>query len=136
CGGVAVASGATLTIAPGVVVKFAYSNCPGSQIPGFFVNGRLVADGTSAQPITFSSFTDDANSAWSAIVFNSGASGSISNAVLRFGGFPGPLNPTGMVHIASGNNQVSVANNMLAESFTNGIFVAGAATSPTISKNT
>ena len=45
---VTVASGATLTIDPGVTVKF------GSNL-GMWVNGRLLAVGTQASPITFTS---------------------------------------------------------------------------------
>ena len=65
CGGVAVASGATLTIAPGVVVRFASGvGCSGFALLGLSINGGLVASGTAAQPITFTSSTDDAASSW------------------------------------------------------------------------
>jgi len=56
---VSVQSGATLTIAPNVVVKFqnASSNClTYLSISG----GSLVANGTSSQPIYFTSLVDDA----------------------------------------------------------------------------
>src|SRR5206468_7639593 len=111
CGGVAIASGATLAIVPRMLVKFA-GNCSCSSLLGLSVSGKLVINGTAAQPITFTSFTDDANSGWQGIFFNSGASGSISNANLRFGGLPNTfVSPTGMVYITSGNSLVSVSNN-------------------------
>ncbi|PKO22248.1 MAG: hypothetical protein CVU38_10440, partial [Chloroflexi bacterium HGW-Chloroflexi-1] len=51
---VTVASGVTLTIEPGVVVKFRdYGDA-------LWVNGTLIADGTDTQPITFTSLKDDA----------------------------------------------------------------------------
>src|SRR3989442_10650963 len=55
CGGVTVASGETLTIEPGVVVRFS-SGCFNGSLS---IDGQLVAEGTSAQPILFTSFTDD-----------------------------------------------------------------------------
>src|SRR2546427_4009804 len=75
-------------------------------------------------------------SSWGAISFNSGATGSISNAMLRFGGFQTTAVRTGMVHIATGNSQVSLTSSTLANSFSNGVLVAGAGTAPTISNNT
>ena len=49
----AVAAGVTLTIQPGVVVKFTNAN------DEFVVNGNIVAQGTDAQPIIFTSAKDD-----------------------------------------------------------------------------
>jgi parallel beta-helix repeat protein len=57
--GVTVSSSATLTIAPGVVVKFQGSGGYG-QGGGMDVQGTLIADGTPADPIIFTSFKDDA----------------------------------------------------------------------------
>jgi len=129
-GSVQVAANVTLTIAAGVMVKFS------SLAPRLDVLGQLVADGT-AQPITFTSFTDDANTAWGPIAFNAGASGLIKNAVLRFGGFKvGGVTPVPMVHIATGNSLVSVTNNTLTNSLTSAVLVTGAGTTPTISGNT
>ena len=48
-----VAAGATMTVDPGVIVKFEGS---GTEL---LVNGRLAADGTSSQPIYFTSIKDD-----------------------------------------------------------------------------
>lgn len=50
-------SGATLTIEPGTVVKFV----PGSGLHGVLLiyGGRLLAEGTGADPIVFTSYFDD-----------------------------------------------------------------------------
>jgi RHS repeat-associated protein len=50
-GGLTVASGVTLTVAPGAVVK--------SAGPGISVDGQLIAQGTTADRIWFTSFADD-----------------------------------------------------------------------------
>jgi RHS repeat-associated protein len=52
-GTLTVASGATLTIDPGVIVKF------NGQLQTMYVNGTLSAVGTAANPITFTSYQDD-----------------------------------------------------------------------------
>src|SRR5437879_966048 len=50
CGGVTVAAGVTLTIAPGVVVKFNAGNACNSSNLLLNIYGRFVANGTSTQP--------------------------------------------------------------------------------------
>ncbi len=60
---ITVNSGVTLTIQPGVIVKF-YGAQPNACSGGFnqrnlFVNGSLVADGTAEAPIYFTSLADD-----------------------------------------------------------------------------
>ncbi len=67
---VAVYSPATLTIEPGVRVLFAPDT-------GLSVRGRLVAKGTAADPIVFTtSGTDNGLSAWSGILVDNAQSGS------------------------------------------------------------
>jgi hypothetical protein len=52
-GNVTVAAGATLTLSPGVVIKF------NGQSRYLWVNGTLNATGTASQPIVFTSAKDD-----------------------------------------------------------------------------
>lgn len=52
--------GVTLTIDPGVVVKFSSNSSPGQvNISGISVKGRLVAEGTPSEAIVFTSMFDD-----------------------------------------------------------------------------
>lgn len=57
-GAFAVAGGVTLTIGPGVVVKFS-NNMPSTNSSLFEIDGTLLAQGTANAPITFTSFRDD-----------------------------------------------------------------------------
>jgi parallel beta-helix repeat protein len=96
---VTIAGGGDLTIQPGVVVK------PKGNVD-VIVNGTLTMDGTSDpdSAIVFTSFKDDnfgdpadtnndgsttspAVGDWGQIVFLSGSSGSVTYAVIKFGGY-------------------------------------------------
>lgn len=93
-GGVEVAPGVTLTIDPGVVVKFAG---PAAKLT---INGALNAQGTSGNKIYFTSIHDDAADGnntdatsvspsagdWNTIKFDDDSSATITNALVRFGG--------------------------------------------------
>jgi protocatechuate 3,4-dioxygenase beta subunit len=84
--------GQTVTIEPGVIIKFAYSK-------GMNVYGTLISSGTMAQPIIFTSIHDDigndagndgisfgAPGQWGQLkFFNGSALSSISNTIIRFG---------------------------------------------------
>ncbi|MDP1677345.1 MAG: S8 family serine peptidase [Bacteroidota bacterium] len=72
---VTVNSGATLTITPGSVISFASGK-------SLIVQGVLNANGTSSQPITFTSQSGTTPGSWEGITFyESGASGSTLNHV-------------------------------------------------------
>ena len=80
---VTVASGATLTLDPGVTVKF------GSNLD-MWVNGRLVAVGTQASPITFTSAqASPAAGNWNKIKFATGANpaSQLAYATVMYGGY-------------------------------------------------
>jgi pimeloyl-ACP methyl ester carboxylesterase len=87
-----VMSGATLTIEPGVVVKFDSYN-------GIHVLGTLRAIGTQGQPIYFTSITDDTvggdtdaastvptDGQWRHLEFASGSTGDFDHVFIRYGG--------------------------------------------------
>jgi hypothetical protein len=54
-----VSSNSRLTIEPGVVIKFRADSWPWSTYSNFVVKGNLMANGTSANKIYFTSFADD-----------------------------------------------------------------------------
>jgi flagellar hook assembly protein FlgD len=116
-GNVGIASGATLTIDPGVVVKVA----AGKEMD---VSGRLTAIGTAANPILF---TSDSALPWNTLYFY-GASASVSQlsyAIILYGG-----QYLGGILIDSSSpsvDHVTVSNSLM-----DGILVTGAGAAPTI----
>ena len=82
-----VPTGVTLTIQPGVVIKFSQNNI------ALTVNGTLNAQGTAADPIYFTSYNDKTvggdtgtspwGLSWAGIQTNSGASVNVSNVNIR-----------------------------------------------------
>jgi parallel beta-helix repeat protein/YD repeat-containing protein len=125
-------TGVTLTIEPGTILKFElYSKIE--------VNGTLLAQGTEAQPIIFTSLKDDdyggdtnndgatsqpQRGDWGGINFNtgSGSSSVLDHCVLKYGG----ANGNAFIFI----NQASptIRNSLLSESSTAGIRYSGQAT--------
>ncbi|MCB9007275.1 MAG: right-handed parallel beta-helix repeat-containing protein [Ardenticatenaceae bacterium] len=73
-----VPDGITLTVQPGVKL------CFGEGAATLVVNGSLQAEGTSTQPITFTSSTDSAPNQWGGIVLENG-SAQLTYAEVRYG---------------------------------------------------
>jgi hypothetical protein len=119
-------AGHTLTVDPGVVVKF-------SSGAGLDIHGALFAVGTSALPVVFTSDKDDryggdlnldgygtspVNGDWRGIYFSNQADDTacvIDHAVIRFGGSAN----SGMVY--SYQTDFSISNSIFSNSSTNGI---------------
>lgn len=104
-----VGDGATLTIEPGVVVKFAKGAPYGG---GMDVRGAVIAEGSPADPIVFTSFLDDASDGidsnrdasatspaagdWMSIIYTNESEVSvIRSAHIRYGGQGKNHNPNG-----------------------------------------
>lgn len=88
--------GVTLTIEAGAIVKFGGAD--------LIVNGALLAEGTPAQPITFTSvMTAPAPGDWGNIQINPGATARLSNCDIGYGGSYGAA-PA--LNVASGDVQV------------------------------
>ena len=119
-------AGATLTVGPGVVVKF-YSG------GGLTIHGALSSVGTSAMPAVFTSWRDDryggdlnldgyastpVNGDWRGIYFSSSATDGVSvldHAVVRYGG----SDYSGMIY--SDQTHLTIQNSVLSNSASNAI---------------
>ena len=143
-GDLTVAEGVTLTVEPGVVVKFDLSR-------RMTINGGLNAAGTVEQPIYFTSLRDDSiggdtngdGSAtspswgdWYNLYFTTTSSNSLlDHVVIRHGGkdyYRGP--PSYQTSLSIATSSITVSNSLIEESQLHGIYVADA--SPTITSNT
>ncbi len=130
-------SGATLTIDPGVIVKFATSSA-------MSISGNLQAVGTAENKIAFTSDRDDRiggdfnsngtatvpnGGNWHGITFNNAADDNsrIAHATVRYGG----SNGSGNIYASQAN--VSIENTVVSHSSTHGIRVVAA--SPTLTGN-
>ena len=123
-----VPTGTTLTIQPGTIIKFA-ANAGISVLSG----GALVAQGTIAQPIYFTSINDSsvggntsgsaqapAPGDWGTILID-GATATFNYVHMLYGG--GPANSQNLIGmVQTGDNAtVTITNSVLGNSFYNGI---------------
>jgi RHS repeat-associated protein len=129
-GNVTVASSATLTIDPGVVVKF------NGQSRTLSVNGTLSAVGTSASRITFTSIQDDsiggdsggdgatsgAAGQWTKIDI-SGSSSQLSYVDVRFGGLGSSNTGYGAVHLNGSGDSVAIDHATISDNQRSAILV-------------
>jgi RHS repeat-associated protein len=117
-GNVTVASGATLTIDPGVTVQ------ANSQSRIMSVSGSLSAVGTAAQPITFTSTADSAPGQWSYISFGTSAGASTLKYVnLRYGGGAGVSDTNGMLNVTGGT--LTIEDSTLSNSSVSAVRLSG-----------
>jgi len=117
-----VQDGSTLTIEPGVVVRGSNKN-----YPSLIIKGTLKAQGTSANPITFTSATTTQSAGdWSGIIFDNSISvdSVLGYVIFEYGGYE--VNYGGdqikeMIRI--NNSYVSISNSIFQYSQNNGIYL-------------
>ncbi len=135
-----VSLGTTLTIQPGTILKF-------STYGELVVNGTLLAEGTTANPIVFTSIHDDSYGGdtdgngvsngiagdWGSLTFDGvgSANSRLSNSVVRYSGKS--RYHSNSIHIITGAN-VSIRSNTITDSSSAGIYIERAV--PLIEGNT
>jgi RHS repeat-associated protein len=141
-GQVTVAAGTTLTLKPGVVVKGRY------QAGWLQVNGTLIAQGTAATRIVFTSERDDSFGGdtsddgartwplagdWYGLQFTSTSSGNVlDHVVVRYGGRCG----TACSNVYMATSGVTLSHSEITDSATYGVQVESGAPTTTITSST
>jgi len=116
---VVVGAGVTLTVEPGVIVRF---SGPTKYLD---VYGTVFAQGQLGSEITFTSYRDGSGTPlpgdWGAIRFNPGSVGLFSHAIIRYGG--GTCNPgCQFADVYNNGGDVSFDASYLGYGLTNGIY--------------
>lgn len=135
-GDLTVAAGVTLTIQPGAVVKFDDSRM-------MTVLGTVLADGTQAQPIVFTSMTDDTGldgalgtaddadtngngpsngtkGRWDSIQFSDGSMAMLDFVEVRFGG----ISTEGSVVVTGQQTTFTMTNSTIRDSLRYGLLIS------------
>ncbi len=148
---VVVPVGVTLTVQPGVVVKFAgvspgYASAEGSV--ALIVEGTLDVQGTAAAPVAFTSLTDDVHGGdtnvdgassgsagdWYGIVFQPGSVGRLAHFFVGYAG-SGVFNATlgyGRAHIDVNAADVALRSGEVVSGTMKGIYLEGEGITPLI----
>ena len=146
-GNVTVSSAATLTVNPGVVVKF------NGSLRELRVEGKLTAIGTASQPIVFTSIQDDsvggdsngdggasspAAGQWYRIAINAGTASRLSYATVRYGGWGSANSNYGAIAVDNAGTEATIDHATITNNQRSGIkvYLGGAKVSAsTISSN-
>ncbi len=121
-------SGVTLTVQPGVSVKV-------NQSKRILINGTLIAVGTAAEPIVFTSAQATPTAGyWRSLYFTAGSSGQLASVTVSYGGHDNAW--SGYANICVVDSSPSLDHVTSAHSATSGIRVVGASASPTITNST
>jgi hypothetical protein len=104
----------TLTVNTGVILTMqAGAVLMGDGGERLVVKGRLVAVGTAANPVVFTSEADNGPEQWQGILFN-GGTGQLNQAIVRYGGAFGTTNIEVLSVLAGG--EVRIENSQIAQS--------------------
>src|SRR3989344_3327779 len=144
--GLTIASGVTLTLPGGVVIKMVSFDSP-----SITVNGTLKAEGSADEPVVITTFSDDTYGgdlngdggcgeggscplpgSWRRLIFNSTSAGSeLTHTIVRYGG---TLSTSMPAMVAVDSATVSVANSIFEYSRNHGFYLTNSAS--TISDST
>lgn len=135
-----VPAGVTLTLGPGVVLKFQSGG-------GFALDGTLIANGTALAPVVLTAIQDDSAGGdtngdgassgvpgtWYGIVTNAGAAASVlTRTEIRYAGFGG----YGAVHVAQAGSNFTLSQCTIRNCSSSGIRMSNVLATPAVSNCT